>query len=335
MSSSLVSPSLYLFSHRMNIRIFLNSYAIQEDSASATPIHTVLTGRKDSMCSTYDLTYNDLNPTLFFTGKRQISETKQNHCHDTVELQYVLSGSQQFSVDGKIYDVTAGDLIILNPGVMHYSIVTSTDEPAILFFTGFSNFHFRGMEPNYFTPIVNEPVIHTKGQFKQDVLNLCLRMIAERHNSQAGQYFMQKTYLVQLLILIMRQVHSMPEHEQNSFQFETYHKTYVVSEIQQYLGEHYSDKISLDLIAKNMYLSSAYISKIFKEETGEAPINYLIKLRLEHAKDQLELPQSYSIKSISNSVGYEDVYYFSKLFKKYYGMSPQIYRANFRKTQKH
>ena len=45
-----------------------------------------------------------------------------------------------------------------------------------------------------------------------------------------------------------------------------------------------------------MYLSSAYISKIFKEETGEAPINYLIKMRLERARIQLESDNGQSIK---------------------------------------
>ena len=84
----------------------------------------------------------------------------------------------------------------------------------------------------------------------------------------------------------------------------------------------------MDLIAKNMYLSSAYISKIFKEETGEAPINYLIKLRLEKAKEQLETMPRESVKTVSTNVGYDDVYYFSKLFKKYYGMSPLNYRIN-------
>ena len=93
-----------------------------------------------------------------------------------------------------------------------------------------------------------------------------------------------------------------------------------------YLNENYEHKISLDQIAHNMYLSPVYISKIFKEETGESPINYLIKIRLERAKDILSSSCCGSIKSIANAVGYDDVYHFSKLFKKYYGISPQNYR---------
>jgi YesN/AraC family two-component response regulator len=82
-----------------------------------------------------------------------------------------------------------------------------------------------------------------------------------------------------------------------------------------------------------MYLSPVYISKIFKEETGESPINYLIKIRLEKAKDILRSDDGGSIKSIANQVGYDDVYHFSKLFKKYYGISPLYYKK--KATKKH
>lgn len=83
--------------------------------------------------------------------------------------------------------------------------------------------------------------------------------------------------------------------------------------------------MSLDQIAKNMYLSPVYISKIFKEQTGDSPINYLINVRLEKAKEMLEDGRG-NIRSISAMVGYEDVYHFSKLFKKHYGVSPMNYR---------
>ena len=56
------------------------------------------------------------------------------------------------------------------------------------------------------------------------------------------------------------------------------------------------------------------------------PINYLIKIRLEKAKTILERGEGGSIKNIANEVGYEDVYHFSKLFKKYYGVSPLNYK---------
>jgi YesN/AraC family two-component response regulator len=65
---------------------------------------------------------------------------------------------------------------------------------------------------------------------------------------------------------------------------------------------------------------------VFKDQTGESPINYLINLRLEKAKNLLVSTES-PIKSIAQAVGYKDAYYFSKLFKKYCGHSPCKFRA--------
>lgn len=286
------------------------------------------------MCTdSYDITIGDLNPTLLFTGKYYIRDTGEEHFHDNAEIVCILSGEQKFSIQGKVYDVSSGDIIILNPGVRHHTIATNEENPALVFFAGFTDFNFKNMPPNSILLPGGMCILHTKSRLRQDVIGLCLDMVAERYTHQIGQYFMQKSYLIQLLMLIMRQAWAVPESNQASCHFETYHKSYVVNEIRTYLNEHYNEKISLDLIAKNMYLSSAYISKIFKEETGEAPINYLIKLRLEKAREQLENYTEHSVKTISTSVGYDDVYYFSKLFKKYYGKSPLNYRNEFRISQ--
>jgi YesN/AraC family two-component response regulator len=151
-------------------------------------------------------------------------------------------------------------------------------------------------------------------------------MIAENEALQVGKYFMLKTHLMQILLLMIRDIAGVEHTSQKGCNFESYNKSYAVKKIIYYLNENYENKISLDQIAHNMYLSPVYISKIFKEETGESPINYLIKIRLEKAKDILLNSDAGSIKSIANSVGYEDVYHFSKLFKKYYGISPLYYK---------
>ena len=285
-------------------------------------------GGKNKM--SYDITYSDLNPTLLFAGKQYATGQRESHKHDRTEILCILSGNQHMEVNGTIYPVSSGDIIILNPGTMHHTIINEVD-PALVFFTGFTNFHFKDMPPNSIILPDNSAILHTDFQFRQDIFRLCFDMVAERYSNQVGQYFMQKSYLIQLLLLVIRHIKECPKEPPFATSFETYHKTYVVKEIRTYLNNHYSEKISLDLIAKNMYLSSAYISKIFKEETGETPINYLIKLRLEKAKEQLETMPQESVKTVSTNVGYEDVYYFSKLFKKYYGMSPLNYRINHRK----
>lgn len=278
------------------------------------------------MANDYDLTYNDFNPTVFYVTKCKMMKEGIYHDHDFTELAYVLSGKGKYLVDGVEYDVSAGDLVICNPGVMHTHIITNPKEPTIEFISGFTDFHFKNMAANSIELKGGSCIIHTDAELKQEISMHCYAMVAEKEGNQVGRYFMFKTHLMQMLLLVIRDITDVAKPEQKGYNFESYNKSYAVNRIINYLNENYEHKISLEQIAHNMYLSPVYISKIFKEETGESPINYLIKIRLEKAKDILLNGQEGSIKNIANQVGYDDVYHFSKLFKKYYGISPLYYK---------
>jgi len=93
----------------------------------------------------------------------------------------------------------------------------------------------------------------------------------------------------------------------------------------QYLNDHYTEKVSLDDVAGEVYLSPAYFSKIFKEDMNISFKNYLNTLRIDKSKSLLsntEIP----LIEIAGLVGYEDQSYFSKVFKKLAGISPGKYR---------
>ena len=108
--------------------------------------------------------------------------------------------------------------------------------------------------------------------------------------------------------------------------FESANRKYLVEKITDYFEDHYAEKISLDRIAGNMYLSTFYVSRIFKAETGNTPIHYLIDIRLTKAYNLLTQNLEMSIQEIAAQVGYEDAYHFSKLFKKKYGVAPSAVR---------
>ena len=275
----------------------------------------------------FDLTYNDFNPTVLFASKLRVTKESVYHAHkDFTELTYILSGKGRYLVEGNVFDVEAGDMIICNPGVHHQNLIIEGQEPTVEFYTGFTDFHFKNMSPNSIDLPDGSVVLHLGAEAKQEVNKQCYEMLAENEAGQVGKYFMLKAHLMQILLIIMREIIETPKVKQLGCNFETYNKSYAVKRIINYLNENYEHKISLDQIAHNMYLSPVYISKIFKEETGDSPINYLIKIRLEKAKEILINDSNGSIKNIANEVGYEDVYHFSKLFKKYYGISPLHYR---------
>lgn len=92
-----------------------------------------------------------------------------------------------------------------------------------------------------------------------------------------------------------------------------------------YMSNNYVEKITLEDVAAEIFLSSAYFSKIFKEQTGYNFSQYLNKLRIDKSKSLLRSSRI-PLVDIAGMVGYEDQSYFSKVFKKITGNSPGKYR---------
>ncbi len=266
-----------------------------------------------------DIDFKDFNPNMLFCVKG-IRQTKEcSHKHNHMEVAYIMSGKAIFNINGISYDVEEGDIVLINPEQAHYGMPVSVEKPSLEFFVGFSNFKFNNMIEN--TLFLNEyPIIKTTPSSRKKFLDLIDDIMEENSSNQTGKDFMLQSYLTQFILLSIR------EKQQENTTFSETKKSTISKEIQSYFHEHFAEKISLEQIAKNLYLSPFYISKVFKEEIGETPINYLIKIRLENAKDLLLNKKDLSIKEISSIVGYEDAYHFSKSFKKYYGLSPAEYK---------
>lgn len=107
-------------------------------------------------------------------------------------------------------------------------------------------------------------------------------------------------------------------------------KSFVTKAIE-YVREHYADSgLNVESVCKNLSVSTAYFSTVFKKETGKTFINYLTEYRMEQALDLL-LNQDEKTYVIAEKVGYSDPNYFSYAFKKQFGMSPSKYKAEKRK----
>ena len=283
--------------------------------------------------SVYDLTYNDLNPRFLFCCNLLRTEPEMNyHCHDFIEFVLILKGKTTFRIDEKWYDVEEGSVILLNPGTYHQSLPVAGTS-AREFYLAFSNVEFAGCTRGHFPLFKNYQLLATlPDSYKEPLFRLCNLMEQESKTCQPGRYFMLKSYLIQAICLLCRyQKQELEEDVKRQYapryEFKSVNKKYVVQQIMHYMETHYKEKISLDQIAANMYLSSFYISKIFKSETGDTPINYLISLRMQKARELLDENPEQSIQAVAMAVGYEDAYHFSKLFKKYFGLSPLYYKA--------
>ncbi len=100
---------------------------------------------------------------------------------------------------------------------------------------------------------------------------------------------------------------------------------YLVNRALIYLRENYSKNINLKTLSEELYISTWYLSKLLKKETGSNFIDILNNIRVEEAKKLLGDPK-YKIYEIAEVVGFSDVTYFYRLFKKLTGMTPMEYK---------
>ena len=105
------------------------------------------------------------------------------------------------------------------------------------------------------------------------------------------------------------------------------HTNDLIRQAQEYIDSHFHKDMSLDDISRELNISPYYFSKLFKEETGENFVEYVTGRRMERAKQLLKIPDK-SIKEICAEVGYSDPNYFSRIFRKYQGVSPTEYKEN-------
>ena len=101
----------------------------------------------------------------------------------------------------------------------------------------------------------------------------------------------------------------------------------MVADARDYIDQHLSDNMSVSDIAARFFVSPNYFSRLFKKHMGEGCNDYIVRKRMEKAKNLLTATDL-SAGRIATMVGYTDTNYFSLAFKKHCGMSPTAYRSN-------
>lgn len=106
-----------------------------------------------------------------------------------------------------------------------------------------------------------------------------------------------------------------------------------IAEVIKYIELHYQDKITLEMIADHVNFSENYLCRVFREQVGTSLIHYINNVRMNKAADLIMKGHTY-IKEISSLVGISDQFYFSRMFKKHFGVSPSDYRAHVMQASK-
>jgi len=106
---------------------------------------------------------------------------------------------------------------------------------------------------------------------------------------------------------------------------DSYHKKHIIKQVQELVSKELGVDTSVKTIADRVYLHPVYLSKLYKQETGESLGDYIIRIRMEKAVYMLKHTNK-KIYEITTELGYQNPQYFSKVFRRYYGCTPNEYR---------
>ncbi|MET1249507.1 AraC family transcriptional regulator [Sporolactobacillus sp. STCC-11] len=242
---------------------------------------------------------------------RRISRTLSHH-----ELILFTGGTGMITIDQRDYSIKKGLLCYIQPG-LHHTFAAEAGPG------GFLSVHFSCAEVVWNQ---NQWMIHegTKKLMRKtgkvltdyyEIEALFRRLTTCWDNKRPGYPFAARTLLQQLLITIREKFRRQNQNDSSSLKVET-----IIAYMQKNLSKH----ITLQELAALVQLSSTYLTRIFKESTGYSVIAYFNQMKIDKAKELL-LDGDHKVKEVAHLLGFADEFYFSRLFKRSEGISPNEY----------
>ena len=258
------------------------------------------------------------------------------HWHKELQLCLILTGRVRFSINQKEVEAGAGDVIFINSQVIHSATSISNDEEEASYccinfaYEMVGGFHGSLMERNFVLPFLRKEqndflLISEKSEegLLEEISSKMLHIRKLFKETEPERYFDIFAELVLIWKELVRWLHKTEDQPstRRPEDYETSRK--VISYIEKNLGE----KLTLDLIAKEVCLSKWECSRRFKRIAGESVWSYLISARMAKAVELL-LYSRKSVERIGFEVGFPNVNLFIRQFKKEFRTTPGQFRKN-------
>ncbi|RTE09113.1 AraC family transcriptional regulator [Paenibacillus whitsoniae] len=258
--------------------------------------------------------------TVLFAGE---SQTKPEHrlgpkVYDYYLIHYVISGRGLFSSHGEEYALGAGDSFVIEPEQL-ISYVSDADDPWHYCWIAFTGEQAAALLASTgFDPLA--PVVHTTRNRHIPVLfrHIQRALKLRRPNAQ-----LQATGYLTLLLGEYCESLSSQTTARAALDAEG---DAIVQQAIHYLSTQYAEPITIEMMADSLGYNRAYLSRLFKKHTKVTPVTFLLRLRIDKARLLLRERTELTIEQIASSVGFYDPLYFSKQFRRWYGVSPTEYR---------
>ena len=261
-----------------------------------------------------DLTLYERIPSLEnnFAVKFRIYESSSAlipHWHEHMEMMLLCEGECDFHVDGCSYNVAPGDLMIVNSAQIHSFTVKKRIK-----------FYSLLLFPSFFNDVENT-VIKLKSVVSSDeyVKECFAEMKREYASGEKMSDMMLKSCAYRLVAYLGRRYASGGAAQSDAKKLTRLHT------LLQYIENNYREKITTKDIAAYCFITEEHLCRFFKKTVGKTVVEYITQYRVEKAAVLL-INTDETVGNIAASVGFEDINYFSRIFKRIKGMTPREYR---------
>lgn len=257
-------------------------------------------------------------------------DSRKLHWHNELEICHVKQGTGKYLINGNEYSFKPGDVFIINNDEIHLAF---DDENLIMRVILFGSSILWAGGPNlldyeYLAPFVetgirfNKKLSHTHPHIDKviDVLD----EIQNEYDAKQPKYeLMLKTLLMKLMTVIIRYFGN--DFNSNLNEKIKLHDAQKLKDIAEYLEVNYVNQIRLNDLAQTFKMSISTLCRLFQRFSGISPLEYIICLRVNAAKDML-ISTNKKILDIAADCGFTSISSFNKSFKHHTGISPREYR---------
>lgn len=225
---------------------------------------------------------------------------------------YIRSGQGRLWALGKEYELTPGTLCVLLSGIPHRVAV----DPGEVMTMQWCHFHASYGDRQIYRTLDFPPVVSVAN--KAAVNEIFGKLIVELKSNRLTSRLRVKAAILELISVFLEELPGSLKAAEPSQELQK------IDTVLQYIDDHLADNITVEELARQVYLHPNYFIVFFKSMTGYSPIQYVNQRRMEMAKTLLMQPEC-NISDVAARVGMQ-IYYFSRMFKAHTGLTPSRYR---------
>lgn len=246
-----------------------------------------------------------------------------SHWHEDIEFIYIISGEMQYDINGEVVTIYEHEGIMINSRNFHYGYSEKKQECEficiIIHPSLFSGNNF--IKDNYITPFTecsNLPYLLLSNPFWHQSILKDLMLLYQLYQTSDDFYVESQILTCKIFSSLCKNTKEVIHLEKHT----TNHLLVQLRKMVQYIQQHYAEPLTLEDIARIGEIGKTSCTTAFRTYMHTTPINYLLAYRMSQSVALLTETDK-SITEVAYEVGFHDSSYYTKYFKKYYGMTPR------------